>query len=76
MDKIAYNGHLETLKVLHEAGSTGCSAKAMDYAATNGFLDVVRWLHAYRLEGCSIAPSITDTSRSLRFCKRSTQRSV
>ncbi|KDO23344.1 hypothetical protein SPRG_11658 [Saprolegnia parasitica CBS 223.65] len=55
MDMVAYYGHLETLRLLHEAGSTGCSVAAMDNAASNGFLDIVRWLHAHRVEGCSAA---------------------
>ncbi|EQC35736.1 hypothetical protein SDRG_06495, partial [Saprolegnia diclina VS20] len=39
MDMIAYYGHLGTLQLLHEAGSTGCTVAAMDNAASNGFLD-------------------------------------
>ena len=47
------NGHLVTVKWLHENRSEGCTVEAMDLAAREGHLEIVKWLHANRSEGCS-----------------------
>ncbi|ETK73610.1 hypothetical protein F441_19902 [Phytophthora nicotianae CJ01A1] len=53
IDVAATNGHLDTVKWLHETRSDGCTSLAMNSAAGNGHLDVVKWLHANRTEGCT-----------------------
>jgi ankyrin repeat protein len=45
MDLAAMNGHLETLKWLHQNGKT-CTTQAMDSAAKNGHLEVVKFLES------------------------------
>ncbi|EQC33998.1 hypothetical protein SDRG_08677 [Saprolegnia diclina VS20] len=49
----ASNGHVETLRFLHEHGYEGFSSCAMDAAARHGHVAVVRFLHEARPEGCS-----------------------
>ena len=47
------NGHLETVKWLHENRKEGCTKWAMNWAARYDHLDVVIWLHENRHEGCT-----------------------
>lgn len=49
-DWVADHGHLDVIKVLHEARIEGCSARAMNWAAKNGHLETVIWLHENRAE--------------------------
>lgn len=51
-DHAAANGHLETVKWLHENRTEGCTRYAMTDAAGNGHLETVQWLHRNRDEGC------------------------
>ena len=51
MDYAAQNGHLETVKWLHQNRKEGCTRNAMDAAARNGHLNVVQFLHQNRMEG-------------------------
>ncbi|EQC42570.1 hypothetical protein SDRG_00300 [Saprolegnia diclina VS20] len=53
MDVAAYHGHLDVLKLLHDAGSTACTTDAMDHAAFAGDLRMVQWLGDHRSEGCT-----------------------
>lgn len=49
-DWVADHGHLDVIKVLHEARIEGCSARAMNWAAKNGHLETLIWLHENRAE--------------------------
>ncbi|KDO16226.1 hypothetical protein SPRG_18237, partial [Saprolegnia parasitica CBS 223.65] len=53
MDVAAYYGHVNVLKLLHDAGSMACSTDAMDHAAYAGDLRLVQWLGDHRSEGCT-----------------------
>jgi hypothetical protein len=53
MDNVARIGDLDTLRLLHETRTEGCSSNAMDDACLNGHLDVVKFLHDNRSDGCS-----------------------
>ncbi|EEY57369.1 uncharacterized protein PITG_11220 [Phytophthora infestans T30-4] len=53
MNGAASNGHVETVKWLHEYRDEGCTMDAMNKAAWNGHLAAVIWLNDNRTEGCT-----------------------
>ncbi|AGO84474.1 Ankyrin repeat domain containing protein [Pandoravirus salinus] len=55
MDVVAFYGHLDVVKFLHQQGVTGTTTAAVDLAAFSGHIDVVRFLHENRSEGCTAA---------------------
>ncbi|GAM20433.1 hypothetical protein SAMD00019534_036080 [Acytostelium subglobosum LB1] len=55
MDRAARNGHLGTVRYLHEQRTEGCSSWAIVGAAENGYLEVVRFLHQNRTEDLDLS---------------------
>ena len=51
--RAAMNGHLDSIKWLHENRDEGCTRDIMDRAAERGHLDIVTWLHENRKEECT-----------------------
>src|SRR3989304_3716678 len=54
-NKLAENGNIEFIKLLHKYNIQGCTYFAMGRAACDGHLDVIKWLHENRREGCTWA---------------------
>src|SRR3989304_8039014 len=52
-NKLAKNGNIEFIKLLHKYNIQGCTELAMNFAAKNGHIEVAKWFHVNRREGCT-----------------------